>query len=93
MGWIPSEYHKGIEGILESCQLPNFRCMNYFDESLGRRITGMKHREKVMKELDVQEVGDRHHGGRVAHGEWSPKGTLTFYNNKDKAKESKRTKE
>ena len=87
MGWIPSEYHKGIAGILKSCQLPVFRCMDYYDESLGRRITGMKHREKVMKEMDLQEVGDKNHGSRIEHGEWSSKGTLTFYPG------SKRTKE
>ena len=65
MGWNPrKDYHNGIQGIIESKQCPDMRCLDYYDESLGRRITGMKQKEKVMKEKDAQECGDREHGGR-----------------------------
>lgn len=77
MGWKPE--HGGIAEILRTKQFPDVRCLDYYDESLDKRITGMKHRERVMREMEVEECGDRTHGARNAN---EGKGkTLTFQMN------------
>jgi hypothetical protein len=78
MGWVPSEYHGGIAGILASRRFPKTYCIrdSVYDEQLDEHITGWKHKQKVLKSASFEECGDTIRGGRMETAK--PKGTLTF---------------
>jgi len=88
MGYIPE--HGGIEEIIRTKQFPKCFVGDEYVEALDTVVTGYKHKQRLMNELNAEEVGDRVHGGRREYTKL--KGTLTYHMEGLEVPQSKKTK-
>jgi hypothetical protein len=73
MGWIPSrDYHGGIAEIIEERKVPTMWAItdSEYLEGPDIHVTGYMDKKKQLRELGINEAGDRVGGARME----SPKG-------------------
>ena len=81
MGWKPSDYHGGLAEIIRTKKFPTAWAItdSEYLEGPDIHVTGYMDKKKQLRNLGIEEVGDRVGGARTE----SPKGKSLHFDMSD----------